>query len=112
MVRVAGTLAVAGVVLALAVAAGRLPSDTSAGTLVVRAAVGLGIGLVILWVVRRMLGALAEPPPPAPERVDAREVDVVYECGICGTRLRLEVAATGKAPRHCGEEMSAAVVEA
>jgi DNA-directed RNA polymerase subunit RPC12/RpoP len=35
--------------------------------------------------------------------------DVVYVCIVCGTRLRLEVAATGKAPRHCGEEMDAQV---
>jgi hypothetical protein len=60
---------------------------------------------VLIAVVRRMLGALADPPPPPPQTVDATETEVVYECPTCGTRLRLEVAATAKAPRHCGEEM-------
>ncbi len=96
-------------VAGLAVVLGQLPSDTSRPNLILRAAVGLGTGLMLLAIVWRMLGALAQPPPAPPERLDARAVDVVYECGVCGTRVRLEVAATGKAPRHCGEEMEAAV---
>ena len=85
----------------------RLPSGTDAGSLATRAAVAFGIGLFLIVVVRRMLATLGAPPPPAPVTVDARTADVVYECAHCGTRLRLEVAATGKAPRHCGEEMEA-----
>jgi hypothetical protein len=88
---------------------GRLPSDTSAGTLVVRGLVGFTIGLVLIVIVRRMLRALAAPPPAPAPKVDARTADVVYVCPICGTRLRLEVAATAKAPRHCGEEMEATI---
>jgi hypothetical protein len=106
------------VVLAVAVVAGvsilvtalsRLPGDTGSGTLAIRASVGLGIGLVLTFFVRRMLRALTEPPPPAPPTVQASSADIVYECPVCGTRLRLEVAATGKAPRHCGEEMEPSV---
>jgi len=85
----------------------RLPSGTDAGSLAVRAAVGLVLGIALVALVRRMLGALGEAPPPPPQQVDARPSDVVYECGVCGTRVRLEVAATGKAPKHCGDEMEA-----
>ncbi|HVE92367.1 MAG TPA: hypothetical protein VNE62_08735 [Actinomycetota bacterium] len=87
----------------------RLPSGTDARSIATRAAVGLVVGGAGVLVVRRMLVALADPPPPAPEKVDAVVADVSYECTLCGTRLRLEVASTGKAPRHCGEQMEARV---
>lgn len=88
-----------------AVSGSLLPEGTATSSLVVRALAGLAIGLVLVMVVRRMLGALVAPPPPPAERVDARPADVVYECPVCGTRVRLEVAVTAKAPKHCGEEM-------
>lgn len=75
-----------------------------------RAVIGLGVGLLLIIFVRRMLGALSEAPPPRPPTVDARSTDVVYECPVCGTRVRLEVAATGKPPKHCGEEMEPQVL--
>jgi hypothetical protein len=84
---------------------GRLPDDTSAASLVVRGAIGLSIGLVLIVIVRRSLRALAAPPPAPPRQVDARSSEVVYTCPVCGTRVRLEVATTAKAPKHCGEEM-------
>lgn len=83
----------------------QLPDDTSGRTLVVRGAIGLTTGLVLVVIVRRMLRALAAPPPAPPRQVDARTSEVVYTCPVCGTRVRLEVAATAKAPKHCGEEM-------
>ncbi len=89
----------------LAVLAGRLPDGTDASSLVVRGLVGLTIGLALTLFVRRMMRAFGEAPAPPPALVDAREVDVVYVCPVCGTRVRLEIAATAKAPRHCGEEM-------
>ena len=98
-------LAVIAAVAVVVTVLGRLPGDTGKGSLAIRAAVGLGIGLVISLFVRRMLRALTEPPPPTPQTVDAESADVVYECPVCGTRVRLEIAATGKAPKHCGEEM-------
>jgi hypothetical protein len=67
----------------------------------------VGVSLVLL--VRRMLRGLAEPPPPTPETIEAAGSGVVYECPVCGTRLRLEVAATTKPPKHCGEEMEARI---
>jgi hypothetical protein len=84
---------------------GRLPGDTSAGSLIVRGAIGLTVGLILITVVRRSLRALAAPPPAPPRHVDARASEVVYTCPVCGTRVRLEVATTAKAPKHCGEEM-------
>ena len=72
---------------------------------IVRGALGLCIGLVLIVIVRRMLRALVAPPPAPPRQVDARASEVVYTCPVCGTRVRLEVAATAKAPKHCGEEM-------
>ena len=83
----------------------RLPSDTSGPSLVVRGLLGFGIGLVLVVIVRRMLRALVAPPPAPARKVDARASEVVYTCPVCGTRVRLEVAATAKAPKHCGEEM-------
>ena len=90
---------------AIAVSAALIPSGTSTGTLIARGLVALSIGLVLIVVVRRMLRALVAPPPAPPTTVDARRADVVYECSVCGTLVRLEVAATAKPPRHCGEEM-------
>jgi hypothetical protein len=83
----------------------QLPGGTNTSALVTRAAIALAIGGLLIFFVRRMLRALTEPPPPAPDTVDATSADVVYVCSVCGTRVRLEVAATGKAPKHCGEEM-------
>jgi hypothetical protein len=60
---------------------------------------------VIVFMVRRTLRSFVEGPRAPAEQVDATQTDVVYVCIVCGTRLRLEVAATGKAPRHCGEAM-------
>ncbi len=83
----------------------RLPNDTSTPSLVVRGALGLSIGLVLVFVVRRSMRALGAPPAAPPRHVDARASEVVYTCPVCGTRVRLEVATTAKAPKHCGEEM-------
>ncbi len=84
---------------------GWLPDDTSAPSLVVRGALGLTVGLFLIVIVRRSLRALAAPPAAPPRRIDARASEVVYTCPVCGTRVRLEVAATAKPPKHCGEEM-------
>lgn len=98
----------AGALVALVlIAVVRLPSGTSAPTLALRAGVGLLLGTALVVVTRRILRSMTEPPPPPPPALDARATDVVYECIVCGTRVRLEVAATGKPPKHCGEEMEA-----
>jgi hypothetical protein len=103
--RVAGLVVGLVVILGFIELVAHLPSSTGASSIAFRAAVGLGIGAVVVLIVRRALRALTEPPPPPPRTVDARTSEVVYVCQICGTRLRLELAATTKAPRHCGEEM-------
>lgn len=89
----------------------RLPRDTEITTLALRLGVGLVIGGVIVRVVARYLGAMTAPPnTQAAETVEAEETEVVYTCVVCGTRVRLERAGTGKAPRHCAEPMEPAVL--
>jgi hypothetical protein len=102
---VLGLFALVAAIWIVVMVLGNLPGDTGKGSLAIRAAVGLSIGLVFTFFAWRMLRALTEPPPPSPPTVEAQSSDVVYECPVCGTRVRLEVAATGKAPKHCGEEM-------
>jgi hypothetical protein len=108
---------VVGLVVGLVVIVGfaelivHLPDNTGTSSVALRAGVGLVLGLVIILIVRRMLHALTEPPPPPPQTVDARMSEVVYVCQVCGTRVRLELAATAKAPRHCGEEMEPQLAE-
>ena len=98
-----------GISAAVAISTAFLPEGRHTGALVLRAGIGLGIGVALIVVVRRMLRALVVPPPAPPSRVDARRTDVIYECAVCGTRVRLEVAATAKPPKHCGEEMEARI---
>jgi len=98
-------LAVAGVIALFVAVALKLPSGTGAGSLAVRATVAFVVGGLLIALVRRMLGALGGAPPAPPPTVEAGAEHIVYECSVCGTRVRLEVAATGKAPKHCGEEM-------
>lgn len=103
---IAVVIAALGVFVGLAyLASTGLPSGTSTSALATRALIALAIGGLLVAFVRRMMRALTEPPPPPLPTVDATTADVVYECTVCGTRLRLEVASTGKAPKHCGEEM-------
>jgi len=92
-------------VIGIVVLIAHLPSSTGASSLALRGGAGVLIGILVIAIVRRMLHALTEPPPPPPQAIDARTSEVVYVCGVCGTRVRLELAATVKAPRHCGEEM-------
>ncbi len=94
---------------AIALAGGVLPSGTQTSALIARAVSGLIVASILVMLVRRMARALGSSPPGPPQTVDARTADVVYECPVCGTRVRLELAATAKAPRHCGEEMEAKI---
>lgn len=79
------------------------------GSLVARALAAFVAGGALTVFVWRALRTMADPPPAPPQAIDAKPADVSYECTICGTRVRLEVAATGKPPKHCGEEMEAKV---
>jgi hypothetical protein len=110
--RIAGILLVLALVVGVIALLVAVPSRTDTTTLAVRGGLALAVGLVLVAVVRRMVIALAEPPPAAPPQVEAKVVDVVYVCPTCGTRVRLEIAATGKPPRHCGEEMEPSVSDA
>jgi hypothetical protein len=102
--------AVVGLLYAASAGLGSIPRQTQLSSLIIRGAIGLAIGLVLTFLVLRMRRAFGESAPAAPMLHDARETDVVYECPVCGMRVRLEVAATAKAPKHCGEEMEAKLV--
>ena len=69
----------------------------------VRAAIGLGLGLIVLWIGLSYFRAVGEEPPAS----DAEPTtgDMKYVCKVCGLELRVEVATTDKAPSHCREPM-------
>jgi hypothetical protein len=93
----------------VAVAIGHLPAGTSTGSLILRAGAAFIAGMTLIVFVWRALRVMGDAPPAPPQTVNAVPADVVYECSVCGTRVRLEVASTGKPPKHCGEEMEAKV---
>jgi hypothetical protein len=69
----------------------------------VRAAVGLGLALLTLWLGVSYFRAAGEVPPEAePERTGG---DSKYVCKVCGLELRVEIATTDRAPTHCREPM-------
>ena len=78
--------------------------------MVLRVAIGVAIGIVILLVGMRMLRSMASGEGPralrdaGPEDVEALEV--FFVCGECGTEFRVTRLGEMQVPRHCGEKMS------
>jgi hypothetical protein len=72
-------------------------------TALIAVAIGLGVLVAAMWVVR-MLGA---PPPPEPDPEEVVDMSVDYRCRVCGMRLTVTQAQGSEveAPRHCREEM-------
>jgi hypothetical protein len=69
--------------------------------------IAIAIGVLILWVTRRILVMLATPPPVVdPEEII--EVERHYRCSSCGTELIVTAASTTEteAPKHCRDEMT------
>ena len=69
-----------------------------------RAAVALAMGGAILYLglsYFRSAGAV----PPDPEVEDVSEGSLRYVCTMCGLELKVEVAASDRAPSHCREKM-------
>ena len=66
-------------------------------------AMGVGILLAGLWVVRM----LATPVPEDADPDDVIEVEASFACSVCGLRLTVTHAQGEdvRAPRHCREEM-------
>jgi hypothetical protein len=70
----------------------------------VKAVVGvIGFLLLVSFGVRYLKSLATAPPEDEPEDVSA--YDLRYVCQMCGLELKVEVAASGKAPRHCMEPM-------
>ena len=69
-------------------------------------ALGVGILLAGLWVVRM----LATPVPEGADPDDVIEVQASFVCSVCGLRLNVTHAQGEEvqAPRHCREEMAPA----
>lgn len=67
---------------------------------------------LFIWVVLRlgvlMLGGLARPVPEPPPEGELRKVKLHYRCEICGTEVRMTVAADldPEPPRHCQDDMT------
>ena len=70
----------------------------------VRAVVGLTMGAAILYVGLSYFRAAGEVPPD-PEAEDVSDGSLRYVCTMCGLELKVEVAASDRAPSHCREKM-------
>lgn len=59
-----------------------------------------------LMVLRMLARPVPEPPPPG----EMRRVSIRYRCGVCGSEVRMTLAADQEPepPRHCLEEMELA----
>ncbi len=71
--------------------------------LAIAVVIGVMIMAVALWTIR----LLATPPPPEPDPNELVDVEVTYQCSVCGMQLTVTYAqdADPKPPRHCREEM-------
>ena len=69
-----------------------------------RALVALAFAAGVLWLGTSYFKAAGEVPPE-PEAEDVSGSELKYVCPVCGLELRVEVATTDRAPRHCREAM-------
>ncbi len=69
-----------------------------------RAAIALTMAWAILWVGLSYFRSAGEVPPD-PEVEDVSDNSLRYVCTMCGLELKVEVAASDKAPSHCREKM-------
>jgi hypothetical protein len=70
----------------------------------VRAGLALVFAGFVLWLGTSYFTAAGEVPPE-PEAEDVSASALKYVCPVCGLELRVEVATTDRAPRHCREAM-------
>ena len=65
------------------------------------------VAYVIFRIGMAMLGGLARPVPEPPPPGELRKVRIMYRCSVCGTEVRMTVAADEDPapPRHCLEDM-------
>jgi hypothetical protein len=60
-----------------------------------------------LWIGVKLLRGLARPLPGPPPAGEMRKVNLRYRCTLCGTELKMTLAADEDPdpPRHCQEDM-------
>lgn len=69
-----------------------------------RTAIALLMAGAILYVGLSYFRSAGEVPPD-PEIEDVSEGGLRYVCTMCGLELKIEVAASDRAPSHCREKM-------
>ena len=69
-----------------------------------RTAAALAMAGAILYVGLSYFRSAGEVPPD-PEVEDVSEGGLRYVCTMCGLELKIEVAASDRAPSHCREKM-------
>jgi hypothetical protein len=69
-----------------------------------RAGVALAMAGAILYVGFSYFRSAGEVPPD-PEVEDVSDESLRYVCTMCGLELKVEVAASDRAPSHCREKM-------
>ncbi|HEX2057330.1 MAG TPA: hypothetical protein VHI71_03080 [Actinomycetota bacterium] len=93
MIRVAGAAALLVPVVLLGQSFGYL-----------RAAVGIAMAAGIFYLGLAYFRGAAQMPPE-PDVEDVSDESLRYVCTMCGLELKVEVAASDKAPTHCREKM-------
>ena len=65
------------------------------------------VALLIMRIGLAMLRGLARPVPEPPPAGELRKVKIAYRCSICGSEVRMTIAADEdpQPPRHCLEDM-------
>ncbi|MDQ3957567.1 MAG: hypothetical protein M3273_04510 [Actinomycetota bacterium] len=69
-----------------------------------RSAAALLMGLAILYLGLSYFRSAGETPPD-PDVEDVSDESLRYVCTMCGLELKVEVAASDRAPTHCREKM-------
>lgn len=74
---------------------------------IVNVIIAIVAAVVIMKIGLAMLRGLAQPVPEPPPAGELRKVKIAYRCSICGSEVRMTIAADEdpQAPRHCLEDM-------
>jgi hypothetical protein len=75
---------------------------------VLKVAVAVLVGFIILRIGFGVLRMFAQPIPEPPPPGELRKVKLVYRCDLCGTEVRMTTAndEVPEPPKHCLEEMT------
>ncbi len=76
--------------------------------LILKILLAVGAAMLIYWVGAGVVRMFASVPLPSDEVAELEDVDVRFECPVCGARVTMTVAPGGDVPtppRHCMEQM-------